>query len=351
MRIFRYAMMLSILCLGPVRAADAPQAGWKLEGNGAAQYEVGSEPAGSPDRHGAFLRARSDLAPGAQLVQRLPAQAYAGKRVRLSAALKTEGADGAVLAIDVSRDAVTIDTRPTAYIYGTNDWKNYSAVIDVPADATTVRIGFGLRGRGTLWADNIGIQPVSAEVSLTPMHYAWGRTGTFEPHDFEYGATPQEDGKDALYIKSRANVPANGFIGLQQCVPARDYLGKRVRFAGRIKTVNATSGRDLGANFYMRVDGTGKSLGFTNAGVRPVKGTSDWERQSAVLDVPAGSIRVCYGLVFSGNQGEAQADSVALEVVGTDVAVTSSYEGAPVIFRANGAGGMGRIEGRTLNGL
>jgi len=353
MRIFRYAMMMSLLCLGPVRAADAPQSGWKLEGNGALQYEVGSEPAGSPDRRGAFIRARSDLAGGAQLVQRLPAQAYAGKRVRLSASLKTEGADGGVLSIDVSRDATSIDTRPTAYIYGSNDWENYSAVIDVPADATTVRIGFGLRGRGTLWADNIGIQPVSAEVPLTPMHYPWTRTGTLEPHDFEYGAGPQVGGKDSLYIMSRVKmpVPANGFIGLQQCVPAKDFIGKRVRFAGQLRTLDATSGRDLGANFYMRVDGTGKSLGFTNAGVRPLKETSDWARQSAVLDVPAGSVRVCYGLVFSGNQGEAQADGLGLEVVGTDVALTTSYEGSPTVFRANGAGGMGRIEGRTLNGL
>lgn len=351
MRILRTAMTMSMLCLAPVHAADAPDTGWKLEGSGALQYEVGTEPAGTPDRHGAFLRARSDLASGAQLVQRLPAQPYAGRRVRLSASIKTEGADGGVLSIDVSKDTATIDVRPTTYIYGTNDWKTYDAVIDVPADATTVRIGFGLRGRGTMWADTIGIQAVSATVPLTPVHYPWSRTGTLEPHDFEYGATPQDGGRDALYIKSRANVPANGFIGLQQCVPAKDYLGKRVRFAGRLRTLDATSGRDLGATFYMRVDGTGKVPGFTNSGFRPLKETSDWERRSAVLDVPAGSIRVCYGLTFSGNQGEAQADGVGLEVVGTDVAVTSSYDGSPVYFRANQAGGMGRIEGRTLNGL
>lgn len=339
MRIFRLAMMMSLLCLAPVHAADAPDTGWKLEGTGALQYEVGTEPAGSADRHGAFIRSRSDVAIGARLVQRLPAQAYAGKRVRLSASLKTEGADGGVLVVSVNKEAGTTDTRPTTYLYGTSDWKNYSAVIDVPAEATTVLIGFGLNGRGTLWADNIGIQAVGTDVPVTPRHYPWVHTGGLELSNYDFGVTPQENGKDMLFLKSRSKYAANGFTGLQQCLAARDYIGKRVRFAGRLKTTDASDEIGRGAAIYVRVDGSGKSQSFANMGVYPLRGTNNWRQQSAALDVRDGATNICYGLTLSGGLGEVTLDGAALEIVGNDVPVTAVVDtsGTTTTYRSGGA--------------
>jgi len=339
MRIFRYALMMSLLWLGPVCAADAPDTGWKLEGAGAVQYEVGTEPAGSPDRHGAFIRSRNDVAIGAQLVQRLPAQPYAGKRVRLSAALKTEGADGGVLAIRVIGDAGVAAARPVNYLYGSNDWKNYSVVVDVPANATIVEIGFGLAGRGALWADTIGIQAVSADVPLTPRYYPWGHTGGLELSDYDFGVTPQAGGKDALFLKSRSKNAANGFTGLQQCVPAKDYIGKRVRFAGRLKTMDVSDQIGRGGAIYMRVDGSGKAQRFANMGVSPLRGTTSFRQQSAALDVRDGATSICYGLTLSGGLGEVTLDGAALEIVGTDVSVTEVVDtsGTTATYRSGGA--------------
>ncbi len=78
-----------------------------------------------------------------------------------------------------------------------------------------------------------------------------------------------------------------------QSISAENYLDKRLRLSGFIKSkdVNGWSG------MWMRIDGdNGKQLGFDNMQTRPIKGTTDWKQYEIVLDVPANSKTINYGV-------------------------------------------------------
>src|SRR5665213_2502583 len=155
---------IPLLLLGPACGADAPPRGWTLEGDGATQYETGTEVvAGAKGAQSAFLRAKGGQGSSATLLQRFNARNYAGKRVALSGALKTLDAKGAFLFITVGGNGKVLIDQSTAPLSGTNDRKNLAVVVDVPSDALVIRIGFGLKGGGTVWADGLSFGPAPQE--------------------------------------------------------------------------------------------------------------------------------------------------------------------------------------------
>src|SRR5688500_8332396 len=86
---FILATMAALALAGAALAQ--PPAGWMLAGSHPAQYEAGVEPRGSGKA--AFVRAKAANAEGfGTLMQTVSAAPYRGKRVRLSALLKTTGA-------------------------------------------------------------------------------------------------------------------------------------------------------------------------------------------------------------------------------------------------------------------
>src|SRR5439155_27317308 len=92
-------------------------------------------------------------------------QPYRGKRVRLTAYLKTENVTRMagiqlVATGDDSRDA-TADPFGMPPVRGTTDWTRCSAVIDVPANASTVQFAGALWGPGKVWMDDFRIEVVS----------------------------------------------------------------------------------------------------------------------------------------------------------------------------------------------
>lgn len=112
------------------------------------------------------------------MFQRFAADAYRGRRVRLSADLRTvdvtgraalcfrvEGADsdasGRYLAFD------NMDARPP--LTGTTGWARHACVLDVPEEATAIFISNILSGRGELfWAD-VRFELVDDSVPVTDM--------------------------------------------------------------------------------------------------------------------------------------------------------------------------------------
>jgi hypothetical protein len=154
----------------------------------------------------------------------------------------------------------------------------------------------------------------------------WSGSGSAPAKDYEVGTAPVAGatGKQAAYIKARPGASPNQFFSLTQCIQAKNYLGKRLRFSARLKSVDASA-----EQLWMRVDGQTaasdripKVLGFYNMDDRPVTGTTDWARYDVVLDVPAESTGICYGFFLHGGKGEAWADSLSLEPVSKDVPVS-----------------------------
>lgn len=143
------------------------------------------------------------------------------------------------------------------------------------------------------------------------------------PADYGMGVDPTvaHGGKASGYIKSRVSGP-KGFGTLMQTFKADEYRGKRVRMSGYVKAEKVEDW----AGLWMRVDGPeGKMLGFDNMQNRPIRGTTDWKKYDIVVDVPAASLGIAFGLLLAG-QGQAWVDDIQFGVVGKDVATTNPEE-------------------------
>lgn len=113
------------------------------------------------------------------LTQCIEAEKYRSQRVRYRGYLRTEkavtgraalwmrieGTDGGVIAFDNMRDR---------RVHGTTGWKRHEVVLDVPAEAATMCFGMLLKGDGSAWVDDLGIEIVGGDVPITgtPMRVA-----------------------------------------------------------------------------------------------------------------------------------------------------------------------------------
>jgi len=119
----------------------------------------------------AFIKAKVDAPTGfGTLMQIVAADSYLGKRLRLSAMLKTADADRAQLwmRMDGADSKIlgfyNMDDRP---VTGTTDWKRYSLVLDVPNGTNNIAFGVFLYGKGKVWAEDFRLEPVSKYVPVS----------------------------------------------------------------------------------------------------------------------------------------------------------------------------------------
>jgi serine/threonine protein kinase len=98
--------------------------------------------------------------------QQFSAEKYRGKRVRLSGSLQPIGVEHAYISLLMISGATTERARG-ANVSGTNSWKKYDIVMDVPDTADSIGIVVGLAGAGTLWTANLTFDVVGPQVPLT----------------------------------------------------------------------------------------------------------------------------------------------------------------------------------------
>lgn len=153
-----------------------------------------------------------------------------------------------------------------------------------------------------------------ATVSSLPKGWWAGRTD-----EYRIGVDDSNSGKPAAFIEALVPAPKT-FIALNQTFSARDYRGKRVRFAGSIKTDNVRKW----AGFWLRADNEKSDLvAFDNMQSRGVSGTSDWKRGEIVLDIPGDAEVLFLGLILDG-AGKAWTRDLVFEIVDSSVPVTTS---------------------------
>jgi TIR domain len=141
----------------------------------------------------------------------------------------------------------------------------------------------------------------------------WFATGD-SPGDYEMGS----DGGGGYigYIKSRVR-PA-GFGTLMTMIEANPYRGKRLEMTGYAKSTSVGGW----AGLWMRIDGPLQELlGFDNMHDRPIIGTTSWTKIRIVLEVPAESSRIAYGVVLDG-EGQVWIDDIKFDVVGEEIPTT-----------------------------
>ncbi len=90
----------------------------------------------------------------------IPVAQYRGKRVRLTGVLRAAGVDkgaGAWMVVAGAGKVDSFDYMLDRSLQGTTGWTPFTILLDVPRDASAIRFGLLLRGRGQLWATNLEV--------------------------------------------------------------------------------------------------------------------------------------------------------------------------------------------------
>jgi hypothetical protein len=151
----------------------------------------------------------------------------------------------------------------------------------------------------------------------------WFKAGS-DPKSYDMGIDKGagQDGKNAATIKSNTEETKGFGTLMQDCLPD-NYLGKRVRMTGLVKTKDVSDW----AGLWFRIDekGSNTSLGFDNMKDgkkdRSIKGTTDWTSYDIVLDVPLKASNLAYGALLVGT-GQIWFDNIKFEVVDKSVPTT-----------------------------
>lgn len=152
--------------------------------------------------------------------------------------------------------------------------------------------------------------------SISELSAPWILTGGNPDHygiGLDSGVTAT--GKGGKFIRNVDDFD-KGWATLMQTISAKNYEGKRLRFQAKIRTSDVKK-----AGLWMRVDKPEKSgVAFYNSDDRPIVGSSDWQVRSVVLDIPAGSSAIAFGVLQYG-KGQVWIDDLSFDVVGKDVPV------------------------------
>ena len=148
--------------------------GWFLAGSKPASYDTGIDAQASYNGHpSAYLKSKDPRIDGfGTLMQDFRADHYVGKRVRFSAYVKTENAEGLVglwMRIDKEAKQLAFDNMQNRPIKSTSDWQKYDVVLDVPQDATGIFFGVLLGGTGEAWISNAKFEVVGSDVPTTDL--------------------------------------------------------------------------------------------------------------------------------------------------------------------------------------
>ena len=163
------------LVLAPLALHAQVPTGWQAVTDGSGEYTVSADVArrdGGQGFAGATIKANVESPRGsAMLAQSVRAEAYRGKRVRLTGYLKTIGVNEgtAVLFMRVDGDGVvqTSDFMQNRPLMLTTDWAKQEIVLDIPRNAVGFTYGFMLGGSGQAWLDDVQLDVVSYDVPTT----------------------------------------------------------------------------------------------------------------------------------------------------------------------------------------
>jgi hypothetical protein len=114
----------------------------------------------------------------AQLSQRLVANYYRGKRLHMSAYLKTEMTRGSARLwwqmIDQEGGVLASEDMSEKPVTGTTGWTKYEFIFDVPHQARDIAFGLIITGKGKVWADDFTIHADDKEVFADSIEMVYG---------------------------------------------------------------------------------------------------------------------------------------------------------------------------------
>lgn len=347
--IFRDITSISITALSgasqtlPATGRLEPNTGWFVARNDPQSYDIGIDYiVRRSDKASGYIKSRvADPQSFGNLMQTFRADAYRGKRLRLSVYVKAEQVEGwAVVWMRVDgppNEMLSLDNMQDRPIQGTRDWAKYELVLDVPEDSASIAFGLLLLGKGQVWIDDVQFDGVGHETPTTAtvrveeqplnLDFEADRAGWFtggnSPQDFTSGINRAvaHSGQASGYVKSKSLQPASAGM-LSQMIKADAYRGRRIRLSGYIKTDQVGGRAGLTLAIYGPLNQWIGSYEMRNG---PVQGTTDWQPGEIVVDVPENSVKIMLGLSLDGT-GQVWADDFRIELVGADVPTTGSSQ-------------------------
>lgn len=148
--------------------------GWFVTGDAPEKYEIGVDPAVTYDHRPCItIKAGPESTDFAALAQVVKADAYQGKRLRFSAAVRsTDIENRAALFMRISRSdgkILAFDNMRNRPITGTNDWSPHAIVLDVSKDAEEIIFGVLLAEKGQIWMADVHLETVEKDVPTTDL--------------------------------------------------------------------------------------------------------------------------------------------------------------------------------------
>ncbi|MXM63285.1 hypothetical protein GR925_07445 [Streptomyces sp. HUCO-GS316] len=153
-------------------SADLPK-GWHVTGGRPEDYTYGLDSqVHQSGNASAFIRAQPSPRDFGGLMQTFRADDYTGKRVRLSAVIRTKDVtqQAAIwLRVDARGKFIAFENTATESrkLSGTSGWVRREIVLDVPPEGEDIALGAFLSGSGCLWIDSFAFEIVSNDVPLT----------------------------------------------------------------------------------------------------------------------------------------------------------------------------------------
>jgi len=165
-------MVVAVVIASSLLITAGVPTGWHLAGSKPADYESGIDKQAQYNAHpSAYLKSKTEVIDGfGTLMQNFRADQYAGKRMRFTAFLKSEGVQdwaGLWMRVDKGKESVAFDNMQDRPIRGSNGWREYAVVLDVPQNATGIFFGVLLSGSGEVWMNSVKVKPVGSEVPTT----------------------------------------------------------------------------------------------------------------------------------------------------------------------------------------
>ena len=148
---------------------------------------------------------------------------------------------------------------------------------------------------------------VDFEIATRARPWSWSTYGA--AYNFTLDPVSPHSGAQSMRVRY-----SSGQFGstVAQTLPLDAAAGKRVRFAGYLKTEGITQGN---AGFWLRVDGASGTLAIDNSPYNVTNGTTGWQRFEIDRYVDPAALQVVFGGFHFGN-GTAWFDDLSVEIDG-----------------------------------
>lgn len=158
-------LCLALIVLGKNKSSAQSIDGWYKSGSKSKSYEVGFDKSNiKTGKKSAYLESIEDNIVGfGTLMQTCDAKNYLGKKIKLSAFIKSENIvnwSGMWLRVDskFGKKSLSFDNMHNRPIKGDTDWTKYEIVLNVPSESSTLNYGVLINGTGKVWFDQLSIE-------------------------------------------------------------------------------------------------------------------------------------------------------------------------------------------------